>query len=309
MRMTTDRRGFLKGALGVAAGATWATGDRAWSAVQPAIESREIAAGVSVFTGAGGNVVTLAGPDGVVLVDGGLATRSRALLQQVQAGGRPVKALFNTHWHWDHTGSNETLGKAGVRIIAHENTRLWMQRPIIVPWEPREYPAVAPKALPTSTFYTSDRMQFGPHDIQYGHLGQAHTDGDLYVHLPKSNVLVVGDVLAVGRYPILDYATGGWIGGMLDATKLLLKLADDSTLIVPGSGPVVGKAQLQVESDMLEVLKERIWQLMRKGMSDRDIVAAKPTAEYDGACGDPTLFLMNCYKGLWGHVREMRGVV
>ena len=309
MPVLTDRRGFLKGALGAAAATRWAAGDRAWSAVAPRIEAREIAPGVSLVTGSGSNVVTLAGPDGVVMIDGGLAARSRALLGQVQAGKRPVQALFNTHWHWDHTGSNEALGKAGVRIIAHENTRLWMQRPISVPWEKREYPAVPVKALPTSTFYTSDKMKFGPHDIQYGHLGQAHTDGDLYVHLPASNVLVVGDVLSVGSYPVLDYATGGWIGGMLDATKLLLKLADDKTVIVPGSGPAVGKAQLQAESDMLEVLKERIWQLMRKGMSDADIVAAKPTAEYDAVWGDPGQFLTSCYKGLWGHVREMRGVV
>jgi glyoxylase-like metal-dependent hydrolase (beta-lactamase superfamily II) len=307
MQLISNRRGFLKGALGVAAAAAWAGPAR--SAGAAALASREIAPGVWLHTGAGSNVVSLTAADGVVMIDGGLAANSSALLRQVQAGKRPVKALFNTHWHWDHTGSNEALGKAGVRIIAHENTKLWMQRPIIVPWEHREYPPVAPKAVPTSTFYTSDKMQFGPHDLAYGHLGQAHTDGDLYVHLPKSNVLVVGDVLAVGSYPILDYATGGWIGGMLEATKLLLKLADDKTLIVPGSGAVVGKADLQAESDMLEVLKERVWQLMRKGMSDKDVVAAKPTAEYDAARGDPTLFLMNCYKGLWGHVREQRGVV
>ena len=309
MQLITDRRGFLIGALGAAAGAGWAVSGPAWSAPSPVLASKEIAPGVWLHTGAGSNVVSLSGPDGVVMIDGGLAANAGALLRQVQAGKRPVKALFNTHWHWDHTGSNEALGKSGVRIIAHENTKLWMQRPIIVPWEHREYPAVPPKAVPTSTFYTTEKMQFGPHDLAYGHLGQAHTDGDLYVHLPKSNVLVVGDVLAVGSYPILDYATGGWIGGLLDATKLLLKLADDKTLIVPGSGPVVGKAQLQAECDMLEVLKERVWQLMRKGMSDRDVVAAKPTAEYDAARGDPVLFLMNCYKGLWGHVRELRGVV
>ena len=221
-----------------------------------------------------------------------LRRNSAALLRFVQEGRRPVQTLFNTHWHWDHTGSNEALGRAGVRIIAHENTRLWMQRPIIVPWEHRTYPPVPAKALPTSTFYTSDKLQFGPHEIQYGWLGQAHTDGDLYVFLPGSNVLVVGDVVSVGSWPILDWATGGWIGGMLDATKKLLKLGDDKTLIVPGRGPVVSRAHLQAESDMLEVLKERIWQLMRKGMSDTDVVAAQPTQEYDEKWGDPEQFLV-----------------
>jgi cyclase len=300
----------VAGALAVAAGTAVGFGRVAQAAPRAAIASRQMAPGVWLVTGAGSNVVALAGPDGAVMIDGGLAAHAAALIAHVQAGGkRPVRTLFNTHWHWDHTGSNETLGKAGVRIIAHENTRLWMQRPILVPWEKREYPAVAPKALPTVTFYTRDQMPFGPHEIRYGYLGQAHTDGDLYVHLPQSNVLVVGDVLSTTSWPLLDVATGGWIGGMLEATKQLLKLADDQTLIVQGTGPVATKAQLQAQADMLEVLKERIWQLMRKGMSDRDIVAAKPTAEYDAALGDPTLFIINSYKGLWGHVREQRGVV
>ena len=308
MRRMTDRRGFLQGALGVAACTSGALGQVA-RAGAPVLASRDVAPGVALVTGAGSNVIVLEAPDGVVMVDGGLAANSRELLKLIQRGGRPVHALFNTHWHWDHTGSNETLGKAGVRIIAHENTKLWMQRPIIVPWEKREYPPVPAKALPTSTFYTSDTLQFGPHAIEYGYLGQAHTDGDLYVRLPQSNVLITADVVSVGSYPILDYATGGWIGGMLEATKQLLKLSDAKTVIIPGSGPVVGRAELQAESDMLEALKERIWQLMRKGMSDRDIVESKPTAEYDGKWGDPTLFLLNAYKGLWGHVREQRGVV
>jgi glyoxylase-like metal-dependent hydrolase (beta-lactamase superfamily II) len=311
MRRLTDRRLFLQGALGAAAYAgPWALSAPATAAPAGSpLTSQLLAPEVSLVSGAGGNVVTVGAPDGIVMIDGGLAARSRELLQRVQTGKRPVQALFNTHWHWDHTGSNEALGKAGVRIIAHENTKLWMQRPIIVPWENRQYPPVPAKALPTSTFYTGDVMHFGSHELRYGYLGQAHTDGDIYIHLPQSNVLVVGDVVSVGSYPVLDYATGGWVGGVLDATKQLLKLSDEKTLIVPGSGPVVTRVHLQAESDMLEVLKERIWQLMRKGMSDTDIVAAKPTAEYDDKWGDPTQFLMSCYKGLWGHVRELRGVV
>ncbi|MEP7313091.1 MAG: MBL fold metallo-hydrolase [Pseudomonadota bacterium] len=310
MRLRTNRRRFMAGALGAAACGVVGLPGGAWArAGGSQLASRELAPGINLITGAGGNVVTIAGPEGVVMVDGGLAEQSRELLQLVQAGKRPVAALLNTHWHWDHTGSNEALGKAGVRIIAHENTKLWMQRPIIVPWQNRTYPPVPLKALPTATFYTTDKLAFGAHDINYGWLGQAHTDGDLYVHLPKSNVLVAGDVVSVGSYPILDYSSGGWIGGVLDATTALLKLADDKTLIVPGTGPVVGKAQLQAEHDMLEVLKENIWQLMRKGYSDTDIVAAKPTKDYDAAWGEPEQFLLSAYKGLWGHVRELRGVV
>jgi len=310
MRQGPDRRQFLGLALAAAGCSSVGWSSRALSGpAVTALQQRVLASQVTLISGAGGNVVSLSGADGVIMVDGGNAAGSAALLSLVRAGGRKVQALINTHWHWDHTGSNETLGKAGTRIIAHENTRLWMQRPIIIPWENRTYPAVPKQALPTSTFYTQDALSFGSHDIRYGYLAQAHTDGDLYVHLPNSNVLIVGDVVTTGAYPTSDYVTGGWIGGTLDATKELLKLTDANTLIVPGRGPVVDRAHLQAESDMLEVLKERLWQLMRKGYSDLDIVAAQPTPEYDARWGDPRQFLLNTYKGLWGHVRELRGVV
>jgi glyoxylase-like metal-dependent hydrolase (beta-lactamase superfamily II) len=306
--MLTDRRRFLAGALG-AAGLAALPFRAGRAANPPALASREIAPGVRFVTGAGANVVALAGPDGQVLVDGGLAAHAKALLAHLDSAHKPVRTLFNTHWHWNHTGSNEVLGRAGVPIIAHENTRLWMQRPISIPWEGRDYPPVPTKALPTKTFYTSGAMQFGPHDIRYGYLGQAHTDGDLYVHLPNANVLVTGGVLNTARWPVMDYVTGGWIGGLAEASRSLLKLCDDKTIIAQGSGEVATKAQLLAQAEMLEKLKEDIWQLMRKGMSDKDIIAAKPTAAYDAALGDPTQFIQSAYKGLWGHVREQRGVV
>jgi cyclase len=264
--------------------------------------------GVELITGAGSNVILISSADEAVLVDGGLTENARSLLKLAQSSHK-IRALINTHWHWDHTGANQVAGESGVQIVAHENTRLWMKRPIDVKWQERVYPPVAPKALPTKTFYAQDSMTLGDHEIRMGHLGQAHTDGDIYVHLPKSNVLIAGDVVSVGSYPILDWSTGGWVGGALDACKTLLQLADDQTQIVPGSGPVVNKAHLKAEHDMLEVMKERVWQLMRKGMNDLDIVAAKPTAEYDDKWGDPKQFLLSSYKGLWGHVREQRGIV
>jgi cyclase len=303
-----DRRNFVTSALAFAASSV-APGAGARSGAATPIELRSLATDVDVVTGSGSNVVLVRAGKEVVMVDGGLAVNATRLLQRVRAGGQSVSTLFNTHWHWDHTGSNEALGKSGVRIIAHENTKLWMQRPIDVKWEGRVYPPVTPKALPTQTFYTQDSLRVGTQEIRYGHLGQAHTDGDLYVHLPAANVLVAGDVVSVNHYPVMDWSTGGWVGGLLDATSTLLALSDDNTLIVPGTGPVVNKAQLKLQHDMLEVMKERVWQLMRKGMNDVDVVAAKPTAEYDEQWGDPQQFLLSAYKGLWGHVREQRGIV
>jgi glyoxylase-like metal-dependent hydrolase (beta-lactamase superfamily II) len=310
MRTRLDRRTFLT----AAAAAGLATG---WGPVAQAARDRQkggirldlLADGVQLAQGAGGNVLVVAGPEGSLLVDGGSPGQSRALLQLVASDRSPVRTLINTHWHPDHTGSNEALGKAGATIIAHENTRLWMQRPIHVAWQDHSYPAMPPKALPMKTFYTEESLAFGGQELRLGHLGQAHTDGDIYVHLPKSNVLVAGDTVAVGSYPVSDWATGGWIRGLLESNKLLLKLCDGQTRIVPGTGPVVAKAHLQKQHDMLEVLTERIWQLMRKGMSDLDIVEAKPTTEYDADWGDSRQFVLNAYQGIWNHVREMRGIV
>jgi cyclase len=224
-------------------------------------------------------------------------------------GGTPVQALFNTHWHLENTGSNETLGKAGAKIIAHENTKLWMGAEIVVPWQKRTYKPRPKEARPTQSFYTTGKMTFGKEEIQYGYLGQAHTDGDIYVFLPGPNILMTGDVFSVGSYPILDYSTGGWIGGLTDATRTLAGLGDAQTRVVPGIGPVQTKADLQAQLDMLGTMRTRFIEMMRKGMSAKDMLAAAPTREFDARWGNPQLFITNAYPGLWGHVREIGGIV
>ncbi|MEY4760189.1 MAG: hypothetical protein RLZZ200_45 [Pseudomonadota bacterium] len=303
-----DRRRLLEGALGAAGAVLWPA-SFALSATRSDLVSREVAPGVRFVSGAGANVIAISGLDGQVLVDGGLAVHAPALMSHLDWKRNPVRTLINTHWHWNHTGSNDLLGRTEIPIVAHENTKLWLQRPNYIPWDKREYPPLPAKALPTKTFYAEDGMDFGPHAIRYGHLGQAHTDGDIYVHLPKLNILITGGVLATGRWPVMDYVSGGWIGGMAEACRKLLKLCDDRTLILQGIGDVATRAQLQARADLLDTMKDRVWQLMRKGMNDRDIIAAKPTADFDAALGDPTQFLQSTYRGLLNHVREQRGVV
>lgn len=264
-----------------------------------------------LISGGGANAVALSRPEGVLLVDGGDAGHSAALLTTLRkaTGGRPVVSAFNTHWHWPHTGCNEALRKAGVRIIAQENTRLWLTEPVTLQWQHRTYPA-RPKALPTDTFFKGVRkLSFGKATIEYGYLPQAHTDGDIYVYFRDANVLVAGDVVAVGSYPILDYSTGGWTLGMANATRQLLGVVDDQTRIVPGTGPLQTKADLAAEHEMLATLHEDLWQLMRKGMGAADMIAAGATRKFDAKWGNPDLFITNAYQGLYGHVREMRGVV
>src|SRR5580692_7750258 len=311
-----NRRQFLQTLAGGAAG--WTLAAAGASGLRPATARAADELNVTHLTddllliqGAGANVVALSRPEGVVLVDGGGAAHTGALLKTISqaTGGRPVVTAFNTHWHWPHTGANEALRKAGVRIIAQENTRLWLTEPVIEEWEQRTYPA-RPKALPTDTFYKgAQKLAFGALTIEYGYLPQAHTDGDIYIYFRDANVLVAGDVMAVGSYPILDYSTGGWTLGMANATKQLLDLVDDRTRIVPGSGALQSKADLAAEHDMLATLHEDLWQLMRKGMGAEDMIAAGATRKFDDKWGNPDLFITNAYRGLYGHVRELRGVV
>jgi cyclase len=275
------------------------------------LTSNKLSDSVQLIAGAGGNVLLVTGPDGLVLVNGGLQERSPELLKMVaeQSGGKRVVALFNTDWHTEHTGSNETLGKGGTQIIAHENTKQYLASDRLVDWQKRTYKAKPASALPTKTFYATDKMTFGGERIEYGHLGQAHTDGDIYVFLPGPNVLVAGDVLSVGKYPIADYTTGGWLGGMVTATKTLIEISNADTRVVPGTGPVQTRADLQAQHDMLNTLRDRLGKMMRQGMGADDMRAAGATKEFDEQWGSPDLFLSTTYRGMWLHVRELGGIV
>jgi glyoxylase-like metal-dependent hydrolase (beta-lactamase superfamily II) len=277
----------------------------------PSLATTRLTDTLTLVSGGGGNVVVAVGDDGAAMVNGGLRDRATELAETVSTvtGGKPVRYLFNTDWHAEHTGSNEVLGRAGADIIAHENTKQYLGADIFVDWQHRTYKALPKPALPTRTSYTAGKMTVGRERIEFGPLGQAHTDGDIYVFFPDANVLVTGDVLAVGTYPLADYVSGGWLGGLMTATKTLLDLSNDETRVVPGTGPLQTRADLKVQHDMLVTLRERLHQMMRKGMGTSDMLAAGATKEFDERCGDPALFLSVTYRGMWLHVRELGGIV
>ena len=313
----SDRRSFLKAALAGAAGASltlraFAGSPKEAIAVVP-LTSQGAGPQIVQITGVGGNVVALTGSDGVLLVDSGAPGRSRDLLRTVEKlpGGKHVQTLINTHWHWDHTGGNERFGKAKVKIVAHENTKLWLGADFYCDWQNNRHFTPRPQtAWPTETFYSGvQKLTANGEEVVYGYLPRAHTDSDIYVFFPKANVLVAGGLVSVGSYPILDYTTGGWIGGMSDASKALLGIANKDTRIVPGIGPVQSYADLQAQSEMLSTMKDRLVDLLRKGIGTDDLAANPPTREFDARWGDPRQFLANAYRGLWGHVRELGKIV
>jgi glyoxylase-like metal-dependent hydrolase (beta-lactamase superfamily II) len=309
----SSRREFVKTMFGGVAGFSLSTmsARQGFAQGSSSITATRLTDTILHIQGAGANVLAVIGPEGVLMIDGGLAERSGELLKVMgeHSGGRPVQVLVNTHWHLENTGSNDVLGKAGARIIAHENTKLWMGAEIVVQWQRKTYKPRAKQAIPTESFYTTGKMTFGKEEIQYGHLGQAHTDGDIYVFLPGPNILVTGDVFTVGSYPILDWSTGGWIGGLSDACQKLVAMTNAQTRIIPGAGSVQTSADLKMQADMCATMRTRFVDMMRKGMSARDMYNAAPTKEFDARWGDPKQFIANAYPGLWNHVREIGGIV
>jgi len=305
-----DRRRFLHSAAAGALGAvTLPLALRPASAVAADATPRvsTLAPGLHLLEGLGGNVTVFDSIDGVLLVDGGSPEHSPAVLKAVrELTGKPqVHTLFNTHWHWDQTGSNAALGAAGARIIAHENTRLWLGTDVDSKWEDRKYGRLPVKARPSKTFYTTGALEFGGESIEYGYMFQAHTDGDIYVHFRKANVLVAGDVLSVGRYPVIDYITGGWIGGMATATQQLAARCDDKTQVIPGTGPVQSRADLVAEQAMLAEVRTRLSKLLAQGMSVQEMIDAAPTRDFDAKWGDSKLFITNTWQGLIRRTGEL----
>jgi len=297
------RREFLRTVCSGAAGLGLSRAARA----QAEPTASKLTEKLTLITGAGNNIVALdGGQEGTLLVDCGDGDHAPSVRKL--AGN--VKTVINTHWHLESTGGNEAMAAAGAKLVAHMNTRLWMTQEVIRDFENKVFPPRAKAALPTETFYTTAKMTFAGEPVEYGLMPMAHTDGDIYVHFPQSNVLVAGDAVQPGRLPMLEWFTGGWIGGMQEAHRTLLKLANGSTKIIPGNGPVLTKADVQTNLDLLTKIREALVKLMKQGKGAQDMIDAKAVGEFQGQlAGDPEIFIYTAYRGLWGHVRELGGIV
>jgi glyoxylase-like metal-dependent hydrolase (beta-lactamase superfamily II) len=267
-----------------------------------AIDVTAVAPNLTLLSGAGGNMLVLATDEGKVVVDSGAAAFREAVLQTLDElpGGR-VAALFNTHWHLDQVGANEPLGAAGATLIAHAKTRQRLRTGYYVPTEDRYEKPLAPSGVPGKTFHTSDTTTVGNRRIDYGYLLEAHTDGDIYVFFRDLNVVAVGDAVSPLRDPALDWFGGGWLGGRVDSLTRLLALGDASTRFVPSYGPVVGRAEVQAEHDMLLALFERMVEHVRLGESAADMLAAGVLNDLGRTFADPGKLLYDVHKGFWAH--------
>jgi glyoxylase-like metal-dependent hydrolase (beta-lactamase superfamily II) len=296
-----DRREILRGAMaGVLA--MWAS-PRIVTAQQAAGGIRRLTDKLAVVDGGGSNVLAFSSGDGLVLVDGGApksGDKVMAALANVAAGAK-VQTLFNTHYHIDQTGNNELFAAAGAKIIAHERTRQWMSSDYWVEAEDR-YEKARPKAArPTETFLTKGSLKTSTEQIDYGYLTLAHTSGDIYVFFKSSNVLAVGDVASPFRDPALDYYTGAWIGGRVDAMDNLLAISNEQTRIVPAYGPVMSKAEFKAERDMMEEVRARLFKQVREGDGPRDMLDGGVLKGLPRTWKDPYKFLYDAAKGCWAH--------
>ena len=297
-----NRRAIVQGALGGILGLNLTPFARsAFSQESPAVVP--VSEGFVMLTGAGGNILVRTASTGQVLVDSGAAEFTDAVLARLRKlpGEGRVTTLFNTHWHRDQVGGNLAFGRSEATIIAHEKTRTRLATDYYLGVEDRYEKAVPAAAHPTVTFFTGDKTLAGDKRVEYGHLLEAHTDGDIYVFFRDANVLAAGDAISPLKDPVLDWFGGGWLGGRVEAQQKLLKLCDEKTRIVPSYGPVVGRGELQAEFDVSRVLFDRMLELVRKGMSAQNMLDEGLMKGLSRTFRDPSRFAYDAHKGYWAH--------
>jgi cyclase len=261
-----------------------------------------------LVSGLGGNVVALRGDEGLLLVDSGASGRTELLQSALKGFARSAKVhtVINTHWHAEQTGGNDVFGAAGAKIIAHAKCAQRMAADQYVPWEERYIKARARVAVPKDVFYTgSKQLKFGKENIEYGYLQQPHTDGDIYVYLRDSNVLLVGDAVSPHADPELAWFEGGWLGGRVDSQAKLLTIGNAQTKIIAATGGVISRAELKAEQEFVAKAFDVVSDAMRKGMTTEAMQKAKILDGLPRKLVDQDKFLYAAHKGMWAHYNKL----
>ena len=249
------------------------------------IQTVEVAPGIYMLIGKGGNIGVSTGADGTFLIDDQYAPMTPAVIAALRAVNAPMpRFVLNTHWHGDHTGGNENLAKEGALLIAHDQVRARMSSDQFVRFAQMAVPAAPQAALPVVTFNDTVTFYLNGDEIHGTYAPHAHTDGDVFVHFRRANVIHAGDVF-FRFYPFIDLSSGGSLAGVVAAVDRILALADDKTRIIPGHGPLANRADLVEYRDMLVTTSGRIRDLIKAGKTVDEIVAAAPNADYDAKWG------------------------
>jgi glyoxylase-like metal-dependent hydrolase (beta-lactamase superfamily II) len=239
-----------------------------------------------MLTGQGGNVGVSIGADATFVVDDQYAPMVPKLIAAIGAlTSRPVRFVFNTHYHGDHTGGNEELGRAGALLVAHANTRQRMSSEQLVEFFNAQVPPSPAGALPVVTFSDTVTFHINGDDVIAFHVDPAHTDGDAIVVWRNANVVHMGDVYIAAGYPFTDFGSGGNINGVVAAADRVLAIANADTRIIPGHGQLSNTAELRAWRDMIVTVRERVRALQAAGRTLEEVIAARPSAEFDGTYG------------------------
>ncbi len=260
---------------------------------------------IYMLRGGGGNVGISAGEDGLYLIDDQVAPVTEGLLAAIrEISDAPIRFIINTHYHYDHVGGNETIGKGGAVIIAHNNIRKRMTTEQISVFRQSTEPPYATGALPILTFNDQVSLHLNGETATAYHVANGHTDGDSIIHFPLSNVIHMSDMYFNGLYPYVDLEAGGSILGMVDAVNLGLSLSDKDTQIIPGHGPLATSQDLTAYRDFLVAAIANVKSLIEQNLNLQQIISAKPTAEWDEALGKiwitPAQFVTFIYNSLEG---------
>ena len=257
---------------------------------------------VYMLVGAGANVAVQIGDEGVVVVDtGATPTREKVLAAIRQLSTKPIRWIVNTHADPDHTGGNETISQAGMTvngnpaaIVAHERVLARMSdagRPS-TEW-------------PLNTFFEETRdFYFNGEAIFLYHFPGGHTDGDVFVYFRGSDVLVAGDIFLTTTYPVIDVKAGGGVDGFITSLNKMLDIAvpkylqEGGTYVIPGHGRVGDEADILEYRDMIVIIRDRIQDMVKRGMTIDQVKTAQPTLDYDPRYGNPTAFIEAVYRDL-----------
>ena len=308
LQVGLSRRRLLQAGAAVLGGALLPAYSLAQS---PRITTTDLG-GAWLFQGAGGNVVALPGTDkerregvpvdqGALMIDGGRAANADALLAAVRTatGASRIHTLVNTHWHPDQTGANEAVGRAGGVIVAHEKTKLLLSNTVYNAIGIKERVAPLPAAArPAKTVRLNGSLEFPGQQVDYGYMPAAHTDGDIYVHIPKLNLLVVGGVLSVEEWPLLDYKNGAWFGGRVRAAEALADLVEPDTRVVPAVGRVMTGKDVIRQRDIYQKLFTTMIGYLNKGFGPEDAAREHPLKEYDKEFGDAKQFEYDALRSM-----------
>jgi glyoxylase-like metal-dependent hydrolase (beta-lactamase superfamily II) len=245
------------------------------------IKTTKLADNFYTLEGQGGTIGILTGPDGIFMVDTEFAPLSQKIAAAIkQVSNEPIRFIVNTHVHPDHTGGNENFAKMGAVLISRNELRDRLAHPVPGANGAPGTPA-PPAALPMITYEGQLTFHMDGEEVRLIPIPRAHTDGDTLVYFPKADVIMSGDFYRSVQYPNIDRANGGSLNGLVDGLGRLIGLAGPNTKIVPGHGPVVGRAEVIAHRDMVLAIRDKVSQLISQGKTQDEVLAAHPTADYD----------------------------